>query len=80
MNRFDDYKTTTDLRTHSAINRMALEKLEADLEFKVGDLAFFITNENSMVVGMIIKLKPGAVALDVDGKRWLVPIDKLSLY
>ncbi len=81
MNRFEDYKTTTNLLTNSAINRLALEKLNTeDCEFKVGDMAFFIDKRQKLVVGKVVKTKMNAVVLNVEGSRWLVPTSMLSMY
>ena len=81
MNKYEDYKTLTDLRTKSAINRMALEKLNAEsCEFKVGDMVFFILLNNSMMIGTIIKARPKAYVVDCEGKKWLVQASRLNLF
>lgn len=80
MNKYNDYKTMTDLRTKSAINRMALEKLNEECEFKVGDMVFFIMENNAMVVGTVEKSRETACVVNCEGKKWLVNTNRLSLF
>ncbi len=83
-NKYNDYKLMKDLSTNSAINRLALEKLDETedefFEFSEGDKVFFIVPENTMIVGTIVKLKSGACLVEVEGKKWLVNCKMLSFF
>lgn len=81
MNKYNDYQTVTNLRTSSAINRMALDKLNAESpDFKVGDMVFFIVKNNAMVVGTVLKSREEACVVECEGKKWLVNCNRLSLF